>query len=255
MKKSYVIANIIITVIVIVWNSIAGSRGVNGKTVGELSDEYNNLFTPAGYAFAIWSVIFILLALHVGYQYKKVFIDKNDDGFVLKIGPWFFIANLMNCLWLIMWLYEYTALSVLVMTVLLLSLLYIVRELKLNINSNESKSFRWLVSVPIGVYTGWISVAIIANIASYFSKMGFSPITTEFNWAIIMIIIASAINIYMVLKRNLISFGAVGIWALVAIFVRFQETTYSGLGYFALVASVVILIAAIYQGSKLIKSR
>ena len=59
MKKFYSLLNTFVVFVLIYWNYWSNSGGINGKTVGELSDEYANLFTPAGYAFAIWGIIFI----------------------------------------------------------------------------------------------------------------------------------------------------------------------------------------------------
>ena len=41
---------------------------INGITTGEISDSFPVLFTPAGYVFAIWGVIYILLIGFTVYQ-------------------------------------------------------------------------------------------------------------------------------------------------------------------------------------------
>ena len=55
---------------------------LNGNTMGSLSDEYYNLFTPAGYAFAIWGVIYLGLLAFSGYQIYQAFGPKNDLKFL-----------------------------------------------------------------------------------------------------------------------------------------------------------------------------
>lgn len=245
MKKQLVIINTIITIIIVIWNGIAGSRGVNGKTVGELSDEYNNLITPDGYAFSIWGIIFIALLLFCGYQVKKVFLDQREDEFVLYMGYWYSLANVMNGLWLVFWLNEYIGLSVVVMTILLISLLMVVIRLGI-FDKEKSLGHKAFVQWPIGIYTGWISIAIIANVASYLTKIDFAFLMSEEYWAISLIVIATLINLYMVLKRGVISYGLVGIWALVAISVR-HNSGMDSLYYTSLITSGIIGLAILLK--------
>jgi hypothetical protein len=49
-------------------NVLAVLLPLNGVTPGEVSDSYPNLFAPAGAAFAIWTLIYLLLAAHTLYQ-------------------------------------------------------------------------------------------------------------------------------------------------------------------------------------------
>ena len=46
-------------------NGLANALPINDITTGELSDMYPNLFVPAGLTFAVWGVIYILLAVFV----------------------------------------------------------------------------------------------------------------------------------------------------------------------------------------------
>jgi hypothetical protein len=46
-------------------NGLANALPLNGITTGEVSDAYFNLFAPAGVTFAIWGVIYVLLAILV----------------------------------------------------------------------------------------------------------------------------------------------------------------------------------------------
>ena len=55
-------------VVMVVVNALANIVPIGGNTSGEVSDAYANLFAPAGFTFAIWSVIYVLLALHVAWQ-------------------------------------------------------------------------------------------------------------------------------------------------------------------------------------------
>ncbi|MEP3378966.1 MAG: tryptophan-rich sensory protein, partial [Maribacter dokdonensis] len=59
MKKKLSILNLVSVVLVIAVNYISQAFSLNDTTIGEMSRRYDNLFTPAGYAFAIWGIIFL----------------------------------------------------------------------------------------------------------------------------------------------------------------------------------------------------
>ncbi len=61
---------------VVLVNAAANIMPINGKTTGEISNSLPVLFTPAGYAFSIWAVIYLLLAIWLyGFMRNKVNVD------------------------------------------------------------------------------------------------------------------------------------------------------------------------------------
>ncbi|MBW9234973.1 hypothetical protein JQK62_22640, partial [Leptospira santarosai] len=48
---------------VIAVNALANILPLNNQTTGEISNRLPVLFTPAGYVFSIWSVIYVLLII------------------------------------------------------------------------------------------------------------------------------------------------------------------------------------------------
>jgi hypothetical protein len=60
----------------IIVNGLANALPINNRTTGELSDQYPNLFVPAGLTFSIWGLIYILLAIFVVYQ--LIIVIKKD---------------------------------------------------------------------------------------------------------------------------------------------------------------------------------
>ena len=60
--------NLIAFVFMITMNYLANALPLNGKTTGQLSDQYPNLFTPAGITFSIWGVIYLLLLVFIILQ-------------------------------------------------------------------------------------------------------------------------------------------------------------------------------------------
>ena len=214
MNKILAALNFLTVIAIIYWNYYTAAVGYNGNEIGELSNKYGNLFTPASYAFSIWGLIFLGLILLTSYMIWSAWKNEADDTWMAKAGWSLLIANICNGLWTYVWLMELTGISVLVMLCILISLLYTLNTI---IKTAASK---WLAKVPIGIYTGWISVATIANMAAHLNKTDWHPLLGEINWTITMIVIATFINIYVVRWKRVRSYGAIGIWALVAVSLR-----------------------------------
>lgn len=66
-------------------NALANLLPIGGKTTGEISEQYANLFTPAGYTFAIWGLIYLLLGIFVVYGWGLVG-DKAPGTVLGQIG-------------------------------------------------------------------------------------------------------------------------------------------------------------------------
>lgn len=226
MHKKLVIGNIIALVITIAANYLSNTGIINGETMGSVSAEYENLFTPAGYAFSIWGLIYLLLIGFVAFQAKLLFSRKKDEEAALAVdqtGWWFMLSCLANCLWIFAWLYHFTLLSVGIMCLLLFSLLKIVVNNKMELTNGPLKRFAF-VWWPFCIYSGWISVALITNIAAYLTKINWNGFgISEVFWTIFMIGAAGGINIFMIWNRNMREFALVGVWALVAIAVANRE--------------------------------
>jgi len=219
MKKTYALINTAVILAVIYWNYYSNTGKIGGKTIGELSDKYYNLFTPAGYAFAIWGIIFLSLMILGINQIRWAFFGGDENNTIVKIGPWLTIANIGNAAWLWFWLHEQTGVSVLVMLVILVSLIQIVRRLNME---NYDASAREIAFVwwPVSLYSGWIAVATIANISAWLTSIQWVALFTEIQWTIIMVSIAALLNLFMIYSRNMREFACVGVWAIAAIGVR-----------------------------------
>lgn len=242
MKKFYAITNALVIVAVIIWNYAINSIGINGDTIREISSQYSNFFTPASYAFSIWGIIFFGLIVLVIFQLYRVYTNHSDTGFITVMGPWLLLTNIGNGLWSYLFLTNNTGWSVVVLFTMLVSLIVII--VKLNMEQYDAPfpilAFVWW---PISIYAGWVTVASIANVSAYLSKIGFDTIVfTDYQFTIIMIIIATIINLLMIKFRNMREFAMVGVWSLVAIAVK-QWGTEPTIGWLALIGAVTIFIA------------
>ena len=246
MKKTLQITNGFFLVFTIIFNYLSNTGIFNGKTIANVSNQYQNLFTPAGYAFSIWGVIYLLLIGFAFYTGKSLFKAENNnaDSFVVKIGWWFVISCIANCAWILTWLYGFTGASVIV---LLISFIALLRILLVALNYQSGSAQKWFINIPFQIYTGWVSVALIAAAAAWLTKIEWNGLgITDENWTIILISVASLIHLYMTWKKNAPVFAFVASWALVAIAIANKEVS-NQLYLVALTAAAIIFISSCFK--------
>lgn len=243
MKKKLAILNLLSVILVLTVNGLSQTQRWNNTTIGEVSARYDNLFTPAGYAFSIWGFIFLALVGYAIFGFKRAFFSKKDTPHLEQTGYWFAIANVLNAAWVVAFTWDYIALSVLIMLGILISLLKIV--LKTNMERWDAPieiiAFVWW---PICFYSGWIAVATIANISAFIISLGVElSQLTQIIITMIMITVAVYLNNLMINLRNMREFAMVGAWALFAIFIR-HNGEIPAVAYYALAGAVVLTVAA-----------
>jgi hypothetical protein len=205
----------------VVVNWLAVSLPINNKTTGELSDQYPNLFVPAGLTFSIWGLIYLLLAVFVIYQLISA-ARKNtrDVSFTERIGVFFFVSSAANIGWIFAWHYEKVALSLLIMLVLLGALITV--YVRLNIGRRETSNVeKYLVYLPFSLYLGWITIATVANVTAvlvHFNWNGFG-LPGQF-WTVVVLVVCVAVTLIMLFYRKDIFYSIVADWAFVGILLK-----------------------------------
>jgi hypothetical protein len=210
----------------VVVNGLAVALPLNNKTTAYLSDQYPNLFVPAGLTFAIWGLIYVLLAIFVIYQLRpSVRGDAQKVNFVQRIGPLFFISCIANIGWIFAWHYQIVPLSLALMLILLGCLIAI--YLRLNIGkSAATKAEKYLVHLPFSVYLGWITIATIANVTALLVDVNWNTwgLGEQF-WAVAVIIVGIAIALSVLFTRKDIYYCLVVDWALLGILLKRLSVT------------------------------
>ena len=240
-------------------NMVAVLLPLGNKTTGELSDLYPNLFVPSGFTFAIWSIIYVLLIIFVGYQW----IGKKGVSIVETLGVWFIINAIANGLWLVFWHYEYVVICIFIMAVILGSLIMMYH--KLNVKYFSDSPTPWQATVPISLYMGWISVAMIANTTVVFVYFGITNLGLGADtWAAIVLMIAVGITLRMLYVHKDIYFAAVVCWASYGIYAkrvvdlvtedpRIEHTSYISI-YIILIAIILTIVQSFLKRKKVSKS-
>ena len=104
MKKPLQILNVLAFVGTLYINYLSNTGTMNDTTIGEVSRDLTTMFTPAGYAFSIWGLIYLMLFGFVIYQARSLFMKVADDSFVTDTGWWFIISCFANSSWVFCWI-------------------------------------------------------------------------------------------------------------------------------------------------------
>lgn len=247
--KFFVVITFIAMVVV---NVLANSLPINGVDTGVISDSYPNLFAPAGITFAIWGLIYLLLALFTFYQLG--IINKNDEistELLNKVGILFSISSIANTIWIFTWHYQVIWLSIVFMLVILISLIKIVNAIKEERLSSKEKFF---VKLPFSIYFGWITVATIANATTLLVSLNFKGFgISETIWTVLIIIIGAIIGIITLLRNRDYFYGLVIIWAYFGIIIKHTtvfNSMYPAVIIAAIISIVFLITADIYAITK-----
>lgn len=240
--------NIVAFIVTVAVNGLAGSTTLlGGVTSADVSDMYPTLVTPAGFTFAIWGVIYTLLALFVVYQA----LPKNrDKPFLSQVGILFGLSSFCNVCWLFLWHYDLITYSLVLMLALLASLILIYQRLDIGRAAVSLKEMA-LVHLPFSVYLGWISIATIANVSVALMAVGWDGWgIPDATWAVVIIGVALVLTLAMLATRKDVAFSLVVVWALVGILSKQSDFQNIVLAAEVCIAIILLAIVAVVLVSK-----
>jgi hypothetical protein len=227
---------VLATAATITMNILANALPLNGQNTGEISDQFDVYFVPAGYVFSIWGLIYIGL---IAYAIYRALPAQRGNPALERIFWPYLAASAANIAWLFFWHYNLFPLSEVAMLTLLASLIVIYVRLGTGV-AEVDPGMRWAVHAPMSLYLGWISVATIANTSDLlyywnWSGWGISPEV----WAVIMLAVAVVLGLLMALRRGDVIFLAVLLWAFAGIAVKQAGTPLVAISAWIAVALVV----------------
>ena len=213
-SKSLIVIGFAATVVV---NFLATTGKINGINTAAISDANPTLFTPKGYTFSIWGIIYLLLFIYVLVQLFSAELGKDER--LSKIAFWFIASSAFNVGWIFAWQYSQFVVSVLLMVVLLFSL---TRILSLVAGTEKTYTNLFSLELPFGLYAGWITLAIIPNIAIVLLNLSWDGFGIPwFIWLIIVLLLATAIAVRATRDTRNVAYPAAVLWGLIGIFTRY----------------------------------
>lgn len=166
---------------------------------------------PAGYAFAIWGVIYLWLIVSAIFG-----ITRHSDDATWRAARLPLLASLIiGAIWLPVAETNAIAATVLIWAMLITALLALMRA---------PDTTRLVFKAPIALYAGWLAAASWVSIALV--GAGYGLFFDAATWAIIIVLAATALSALVLMRLNAIpEFGFAVTWALIAVVAKDGLTT------------------------------
>lgn len=171
---------------------------------------------PIFYAFFIWFFIYFACVIYGIYQALP---SQRKNPLLRRIGPFTASAFLANTVYAVVaqvWGNDWILVAIFLWTLTSLFKAFFQFSRYRNMLKNAENYF---VVLPISVFTGWVTLAIIVNTASALKTSGFDNFgLSEGNWAILLLLASGLIGSYLTLaSRGNAGYALTFIWGLIGI--------------------------------------
>lgn len=208
--RSYLVP--LATIGTIAFNWLAAVGRVNGVLPSDISDKYPTPVTPAGYAFSIWTLIYVGLIAFSIYQLTPAAVARFRN-----LRSLYILTCALNCAWIYMWHSDQIAICF-VLILLLAACLFLI-----NLKLRETVSLReyWFAKAPFSVYFGWVTAATLVNFAVLLVHWNISLSATAWMWlGIGLILLAAALAVIVRIRLNNYLYPLAIAWALTGIGIK-----------------------------------
>jgi hypothetical protein len=161
------------------------------------------MIQPAGYAFAIWGVIYVWLITHAVFGvWQKRDVPEWDAPRL-----WLIAAALLGALWLVVSPDYPRAATGVIWAMLVAALAAFLKT--------PTQPDRWMLSAPIAMLAGWVSAAAAVALGVVLARDGYLP---DMLSAVVMLALVLAIAVTVQMKKPAMPvYGLTVIWALAGV--------------------------------------
>ncbi len=214
------------------------SAAVGGASTGAISDANNSPVTPAGYAFAIWGLIYLAsLALAI---YQLLPSQRGRDVH-RRTGWWLVAAFAASTVWIPVFALQVLWLSQVIIVVLLVSLAVAMSRMATQPAAGPAEQA--FLRLPTAIYLGWATLATMAGFGLVLRSWGMpadSVLTTVIS--LVLIAVATLVCVLVVLRFTaLAGFAFTAGWALVGVIVA----SYVPVVMVAAVVGLLVVVATL----------
>lgn len=226
----------VLAVIQIVVVGMAGS-GVLGEDVGTVARSYPTPVLPAGWTFGIWGVICLAF---VGYAVYQLLPTQRMRAVHRATGWWLAVSAVLST----GWVSAFSARHVLLAEVLLLALLGVLARVYGRLSRERAANTleRVALRLPVAVYTGWVSLAVVVGTAVTGVRLGLpgDGALADIAAVLILLVAAGIVASVVTYATAVVGYAVAAVWALVGIALN---APVAAVGVAAAVAAVVVLSA------------
>jgi benzodiazapine receptor len=211
-----------------------------------LSEKYQTLVTPSGYAFAIWGPIFIAELVWAIAQLLPAY--RSSELVMKGVGYYFVAACLAQCAWTVTFGLEKILLSLIAMVSILIPLVIVL--MKTSSLRAGSIGLYWLLKFPFEIHAAWIMAATLVNVNVLLVSLNVPPSSQTYaGWA--SLVVAVVVGLYFTLKQKWVV-PTVLAWAAIAIAVELSNPKETIVATFSETTIMQTKIAAAFAGASLL---
>ncbi|MDR0181951.1 hypothetical protein [Lysobacter arvi] len=224
------------------------TRGAFGPDTGDMSDRYPTLLAAAGYAFAIWGLIFLLDVAYGLWQVFRQSRPRRDPALPAATAGF-----VLTAAWMPVFSLGWFVAAWVIIVAALACVLYGAISLSQSRRAWPGQmAFAWL---PLSLHAGWLSLAAFLNTAQLIVAHGWLSIVVQLPWSIVLL--AGAAALLMLSNRAMrgnLAYVAAAVWGLIAMYVKQSGTSMEGASVTA-VSALVLAAALVAQYAWLRRSR
>ncbi|PBB05712.1 tryptophan-rich sensory protein [Salimicrobium humidisoli] len=208
----------------------------SATNVGIVADNNQAIIQPAGFAFSIWGLIYILLFIWI---IKRFFDNTWVGSLASRLTFWPIVNFLLNGLWIVVFTQQLLVVSTLVIAAILTTLVFIHTSI-------TKGDYNWFDRLPFSIYFAWVTVATIVNVFAVTASLEVETILGlgELDWTLIMLAAATLIGSIVAFRYSDWLYPLVILWPFYGIYVV-NENEYSSLNITLLITSIVLVIVAL----------
>lgn len=198
---------------IVAWFS---ERGAFGPTNAAVSAEYPTLLIAAGYAFAIWGLIFLFDVIYGVWQATG---ERRRDATLDAVAPWALAGFVLTAAWMPLFS---RGLFWLCLVVIFAALACLLRCALLLTRDTLPLRAQWLWAwTPLSLHAGWLSVAAFLNLAQVLVACRLLPTGDMLGWSLLLFALAAALLLVMNARmRGNVDYAGAAAWGLVAVYVK-----------------------------------
>jgi hypothetical protein len=204
-------------------------NGAFGPDNGTVSDRYPTLLVAAGYAFAIWGLIFVLDVAYAGWQASGA---RRGDPTLGRIAPAAAAGFALTTAWMPLFSLGTPAnglfwLCLAVIGGALACLAWC--ALQLSRDPAPMPGQRWWAWLPLSLHAGWLSLAAFLNLAQVIVAHRLLSTERMLPWSLVLFAAATALLLWLNARmRGNLAYVAAALWGLGAVYARQSHSPLAG---------------------------
>ena len=217
------------------------NNGTFGPDNGTMFDRYPTLLVAAGYAFAIWGLIFLLDLVYAIWQATGA---RKADETATRIAPWAAAGFLLTTIWMPLFAMAQFWLCLLV---IFGATFCLVRCAMILSHDRTPQDGQWLWAwTPLSLHAGWLSLAAFLNLAQVIVAYELASTTRQLPWSLVLFALAALVLLMVNLRmRGNLDYVVAALWALVAVYVKQSDSGMAGAQTAAWVAIAIAVVLAL----------